>query len=231
MNTSGESENPWVPLSVQEPVTEVQTEELWFAVAGDKLLCRQRLQLPRICMVTGVDVPADVTGIRIRAYPPHRLLLASGMIYPAAFVLPAWLYLPSGILPILVTIVCVSSCLTGAVLLLPLKRGGRGGVVVLCYLDRRIHRKVMLLAACTGLVIPACISLLQSLTPAWGGMAQMSLLLPLVPVIVFLMFLLWGYLFPGLRPSSMLRSDGFYELQGLSHALLLRLQQSAERKA
>jgi len=89
----------------------------------------------------------------------------------------------------------------------------------------------MLLAACTGLVIPACISLLQSLTPAWGGMAQMSLLLPLVPVIVFLMFLLWGYLFPGLRPSSMLPSDGFFELQGLSHALLLRLQQSAERKA
>ena len=44
MNISGENENPWVPLSVQEAVTEVQTEELWFAVAGDKLLCRQRLQ-------------------------------------------------------------------------------------------------------------------------------------------------------------------------------------------
>jgi hypothetical protein len=78
-------------------------------------------------------------------------------------------------------------------------------------------------------------SLLQGLTPGLGGAWPLSMpllfLLALLPLVVLLMFPLWRYLFPGIRPSSRLRSDGLYELQGLSPLLLSRLQQSAERKA
>ena len=233
---SGESSNPWEPLAVQEPVTQEQPEDAWYEVRGDRLLCRHRLHLPRICMVSGVDVPADVASTRIRVYPAHRRPLAAGLCYPVVLIIPAWLWLPSGVLPILATVVCTCSALAGVALLLPVRRRGWGGVAVLGYLGRRVHRRIQLLSVFTGLVIPGCMSLLLGLTPGLGGawplsMPLLFLLALLLPLVVLLIFPLWSYLFPGINPSSRLRSDGLYELQGLSPLLLSRLQQSAERKA